>query len=362
MTGQMGLATFCLLLVVALAAGTTNAAPAKRLPKLIIVMRDGKAGFVTKPVQLVSTDGGYKVRLSSVAKALSRKMTGGDTVAPIEECVEKLGLKARLDTHQIAREKDPTLWVYVWDFRDWRSAEFGTMVTLGASIVAGGDATKREKGWAPQLKSLIDEAQSAPVTLFSMGIGSNGLGPKTVAGKIEACRPSAAERLDKHVIANNPDLVIIGDYALLESRFGTTPETYREELTDIVKRIHASTKALVVLLGSTWYNNWEAGGEGQSYSSLPTLREFSDITADIAKQEGCLYVELLDAFGDTEWALTSDGIHPNDLGHRLIANRIFETLARNCSCLHRHVMEMEKVSPGWRNEAPLREGFGVKPW
>ncbi len=361
MVNHIGLMV-CALLILALASGTANAAPAKKLPKLVLVVKDCKGGFVTKAVPLVSLDGGYKVRLSSVAKAMGKSAAGGDFLAPVEVCLSKLGFKAIVDAHQAELADKRAVYVYVSEWRDRRADEFKTMVTLGASIVAGGDATKREKGWAPQLKTLIDEVQSTPVTLFSMGIGSNGLGPKTVAGKIMACRPNAAERLDKHVIANSPDLVIIGDYGLLESRFGTSKQVYREELTDIVRRVHKETGALVVLLGSTWYTNWAIGGEAQGYANLLVQREFSDITADIAKKEGCLYVELLDAFGDTGWALTSDGIHPNDLGHRLIANRIFETLAKNCSCLHNHVMEKEKTSPGWRNEAPLREGFGVDPW
>ena len=34
---------------------------------------------------------------------------------------------------------------------------------------------------------------------------------------------------------------------------------------------------------------------------------------------------------DRSWIIDEDHCHPNDLGHRLIANRVFEAIARNCS-------------------------------
>ena len=48
-----------------------------------------------------------------------------------------------------------------------------------------------------------------------------------------------------------------------------------------------------------------------------------------------LYAEVSAAQGGAEWMICSPSgegdLHANDLGHRVIANKIFEVLANNCS-------------------------------
>ena len=55
---------------------------------------------------------------------------------------------------------------------------------------------------------------------------------------------------------------------------------------------------------------------------------------------------------------TTDGVHQNDLGHRLVANRIFEVLAQSCSCLAKKTREAERHSPRWRDESTLQSDYG----
>jgi len=38
-----------------------------------------------------------------------------------------------------------------------------------------------------------------------------------------------------------------------------------------------------------------------------------------------------------DWIIDQDHCHPNDLGHRLIANRVFEAIVRNCSFVARQM-------------------------
>ena len=38
--------------------------------------------------------------------------------------------------------------------------------------------------------------------------------------------------------------------------------------------------------------------------------------------------------------------HPNDLGHRIIANRVFDVLAQNCSALSQKAVEPRKTFDG----------------
>jgi len=43
-----------------------------------------------------------------------------------------------------------------------------------------------------------------------------------------------------------------------------------------------------------------------------------------------------------DWMIHDDHCHANDLGHRIIAHRVFEAIARNCTFVARNVPE------GWR--------------
>ena len=95
---------------------------------------------------------------------------------------------------------------------------------------------------------------------------------------------------------------------------------------------------------------WE-GGYGRG--DLETFKRFNKGISRLARAHDCLYVDLLDAYGESDWMIHYDGVHANDLGHRIVSNRIFEVLAQNCSCLANRTRAMERSSPRWRDESVL---------
>lgn len=70
------------------------------------------------------------------------------------------------------------------------------------------------------------------------------------------------------------------------------------------------------------------------------------------------FVDILAANGETGWLMHFDGVHANDLGHRIIANEVFKVLAQNCSGLAVHTKVLERVSPRWRDESVLKANYG----
>ena len=72
-----------------------------------------------------------------------------------------------------------------------------------------------------------------------------------------------------------------------------------------------------------------------SNASLDLFYAFNDLICAIARAKDCLFVDLLSAYGEAEWMIHSDGVHANDLGHRIIAHRVLEAIAQRCSCLAR---------------------------
>ena len=235
--------------------------------------------------------------------------------------------------------------------KDWWSQEFRKLVTLGESTTAGGWSTTPERCWASLLAELINDFQSRPVKLFNGGIGANVISTRS-PGYPYSGKPAATERLGKHVIEQHPDLVVIS-YGLNDARSGTPLELFREELVTIVRRVRQELQPLITLMGPYYMTDFTLGGEHWSHADLPLFYRFNEVVSQVAREQQCLFANILAANGGTDWMVHYDGCHANDLGHRIIANRIFEVLAQNCSCLAKRTKDMERTSPRWRDESTL---------
>jgi lysophospholipase L1-like esterase len=240
--------------------------------------------------------------------------------------------------------------------RDWWPEEFKTMVAIGESLTAGGWTSVREHAWVSVLAGLISQYQSAPVACFNSGIGANVISTRSQAYEFSG-KPAASERLQKHLIHHQPDLVIFA-YGLNDARGNTPLPQYLEDLTSLVRHIKQATGALVVLPGIYYMTDFARGGEKWGHGSPELFHQFNTAIRESAAREDCLFVDLLAASGGTGWMLHSDGVHANDLGHRIIANAIFQVLAQNCSGLSRHTKALEQTSPRWRDESVLKADYG----
>ena len=240
--------------------------------------------------------------------------------------------------------------------QDRQQAEFRQLVALGESTTAGGWSTSRQRCWVSQLGTLINDFQSKPMNVFNAGIGSN------VVSKRSPCypysgKPAANERLEKHVFDHQPDLLIIS-YGLNDARGGTPVSLFQRELAGLVTGVREKIRPLIVLLGPYFMTDYEAGGEGWQHADLELFKTFNRAVADVARQHDCLYVDLIGANAETPWMVHFDGVHQSDLGHRIIANRIFEVLAQHSSGLAMHTQRIEKNSPRWRDESKLKADYG----
>lgn len=240
--------------------------------------------------------------------------------------------------------------------RDWHSEEFRKLVTLGESTTAGGWSSSPKRCWAPLLADLINDFQSDPVELFNAGIGANVISTRSPSYPLSG-KPAASERLDKHVVAQRPDLLVIS-YGLNDARGGTPLDLFREGLIALILRVRQEVKPLIVLMGPYYMVKFKRGAPGWNYADLPLFHRFNDVIAEVAGEQDALFANILAANGETDWMVHFDGVHANDLGHRIIANRVFEVLAQNCSCLARRTKESEATSPRWRDESMLKADYG----
>lgn len=240
--------------------------------------------------------------------------------------------------------------------KDWHPEGFGTMVAFGESTTAGGWSTASDRCWVSVVGALINDFQTMPMEVINAGIGANVISARSPCYE-HSGKPAAHERLDKHVIAHQPDLLIIS-YGLNDARGGTPLVIFREQLADLVGRVREHIEPVIVLLGPYYMTDFTVGRPAWSHADLSVFKRFNHAVADVASEQECLYVDVMGANGETDWMVHYDGVHQNDLGHRIVAHRIFEVLAQNCSCLARKTKEAEQRSARWRDESTLKSDYG----
>ena len=241
--------------------------------------------------------------------------------------------------------------------RDWHPDPFQVLVTLGESTTAGGWSSTPDRCWAPLLADLISDFQNNPVTLINTGIGGNVISNRVPSYETSG-KPAANERVEKHVIAHNPDLLVVS-YGLNDARGATPVEMFRDELTQLLADIRARCSPLIVLPGPYYMTEFK-GYPNYDHASHEIFKLFNIATQQVAASNDCLYCDIYNAYNEAPWMVHDDGVHANDLGHRIIANEIFKVLAQHCSGLAIRTKRLEKTSDRWRDESVLKADYGHK--
>ena len=240
--------------------------------------------------------------------------------------------------------------------KDLHAEPFRLMVTLGESTTAGGWSSSPERCWPMVLAALINDFQDEPVGLVNSGIGANVISDKVPAYD-HSGKPAANERDRKHVVDHDPDLVVIA-YGLNDARGGTPLEMFRRELLDLILAVRRGCDPLIVLLGPYFMHDFNYGGLAWTNANHDVLQAFNLAVAKVAQEADCLYSDVYHAYGEASWMVHYDGVHANDLGHRLVANTVFQTLAQRSSGLALRTRRLEQDSERWRDESVLRAEYG----
>lgn len=243
--------------------------------------------------------------------------------------------------------------------RDYRSSPFRVAVALGESTTAGGTATTPELSWVSLLADLINEHQVEPVRMINNGIGANLISPRSPA--YQASRhPSALERYQEHVIAYDPDLVLVS-YGFNDARGGTPLGQFLEDLRHLVLDIKRQTGAVVVLVNAYFLTAFDRHAP-YDQADVAVLQGYNSGMKQLAAECDVVLADVFAAEGQAPWMIDTDGVHPNNLGHRVIANRVFEVLAQNCSALSGKAFQQRKSMKQWRpaREKQIQEEFFEK--
>ncbi len=203
-------------------------------------------------------------------------------------------------------------------------------------IVAFGDSiTAARRGvnqvWAQRLPDLLKG--KVPVELINAGVGSSHSG--TIHDNSVAKVRHGRDRFEEDVLARNPDLVIIAfgaNDAYIDSNTPEGPsrislEQYRDNLVYMITALRKQ-KANVILVAPS------PGAAPRPDFQDKRLYEYAKAVRALAKEYRTGLADNYQVFVDYGnknggyGSLLPDGIHPNDEGHRLIAENMAKQIQR----------------------------------
>ncbi len=196
--------------------------------------------------------------------------------------------------------------------------EKGFMVKDGDTIVFLGDS--------------ITQAATEPlgyITLFKLACDVNGYEVKVVNAGISGHRSNdMLARLQRDVIDRHPTWVSIscGVNDVWHGERGVPLPDYKKNMTEIVERCQAAGIKVLLLTATPIFENPKS-------SENQKLADYNEFLHELAKTKKLVLCDLNRAFMSVyvkkltdSNVLTTDGVHMNPRGNRLMAREIFRAL------------------------------------
>ena len=196
------------------------------------------------------------------------------------------------------------------------------IVFLGDSITAGGNSGK---GYIQVIRNhLADKKKDLGIESIGAGISGNKV-------------PDLQKRVDKHVIDKKPTIVVIyigiNDvwHGERNPKNGTSPEAFEAGLKEVIGKC-TKAGAQVVLCTPSVIGELPGGANNLDGK----LDDYANISRKVAKELNLNLCDLRKAFVDHIQAnntqkkpsgiLTTDRVHLNEAGNRLVAQTILKSL------------------------------------
>lgn len=198
----------------------------------------------------------------------------------------------------------------------------------------------------------ITQAGAEPqgyVTLVIRGLEANGIQVSSIAAGIGGHKSNQMlERLDRDVLSKKPDWMTLscGVNDVWHGANGIPLEPYKKNITEIVEKCQAAG-VKVMILTSTMI------GEDAPNSNNQKLAAYNAFLRDLAKKKKC---RLADLNADMQAAiakagpdhkgnlLTSDGVHMNPEGNRMMATGVLKAFGLSAK-------QLKKAQDSWSKPA-----------
>jgi lysophospholipase L1-like esterase len=198
----------------------------------------------------------------------------------------------------------------------------------------------------------ITQAGAEPqgyVTLVIRGLEANGIQVSSIPAGISGHKSNQMlERLDRDVLSKKPDWMTLscGVNDVWHGANGVPLEPYKKNITEIVEKCQAAG-VKVMILTSTMI------GEDAPNSNNQKLATYNAFLRDLAKKKKC---RLADLNADMQAAiakagpdhkgnlLTSDGVHMNPEGNRMMATGVLKAFGLSAK-------QLKKAQDSWSKPA-----------
>lgn len=213
------------------------------------------------------------------------------------------------------------------------------------TIVVFGDSTTATRGKLEIYGNLLARelpAKGIPAEIVNAGIGGN-------------TTQMAVNRFEKDVLEKNPDLVVIqfgiNDSAIdvwknpPETEPRVSKERYIQNLEKIIETLKARKCGVILMTPNQmcWTQRLKENYGKPPYDTNDldgfnvTLREYAQAVREIAAKQKVPLVDVYaayTAYGKVENQsvnnLLLDGMHPNDKGHRIVADLLIPEIVKLC--------------------------------
>lgn len=210
-------------------------------------------------------------------------------------------------------------------FKKAQNGDNITVVTIGGSITSGAWATSEENKYASRVANWFKEKfPNITVNFHNAGISAT---PSIIG----------VHRVKEQVLAYDPDFVVV-DFTTNDT---ANDPMFRVPYENLVRRIleHSSTPAVLGIAFGSSSNNRR--NENSLSSHLPTVLHYDIPFIDYF---GNLWT-YIDA-GVFEWSdIAADTIHPNDNGHKIVAeciNRYLDKVLEDLDNIDTEIPELPK--------------------
>ncbi|MDP6125677.1 MAG: GDSL-type esterase/lipase family protein, partial [Candidatus Latescibacteria bacterium] len=200
-----------------------------------------------------------------------------------------------------------------------------------------------------------------PVEYMNKGIGANAVSSRSPGYPLSA-KPSALERYRDDVIANDPDLFVCA-YGLNDMRADMPLAEFIEDLRTVVTDVKAACNPIIVLTTVYYMTGWKSFGP-YDRGSVATTEGYNSAIRALAAEEDCLLADVWGGADKADWLVNPDGVHANKVGNMIIANRVFEAIARACSGVSAHTYEEDLERPWTKHTMEARDNSNDPhdPW
>lgn len=213
-----------------------------------------------------------------------------------------------------------------------------SVVAIGDSLVSGGKLAMHEGhestikgGWVTRLQARLDEDYPGEYQTVNMGVSG-----RTVLG-IKPVLPEALGR--------NPAIILIqvggndfgGSYS--DERFTTLLENFELRMREIVEQIlQESPETDIYLVGYpvSIKKYAELSYSFLNYDDQEVLdfryQQFNNVLESVSIEYGIYFIDILTSWPEEEearWALSADGLHPDDAGFKFMTDIIYDAILRS---------------------------------